>query len=63
MKDITRYHAKLTKSQVMDIQQYLKDERIKQEWIAKKFGVSQPTIARYNRKLKEGIFLINQVTK
>jgi DNA-binding Lrp family transcriptional regulator len=53
MKDITRYHAKLTKEQVNQIMEYLRDERIKQEWIAKKFGVSQPTISRYNRKLKE----------
>ena len=31
----------------------LDERKIKQEWIAKKFGVNQSAIAYYNRKLKK----------
>lgn len=53
MKDKTRYHSKLSKEQVNEIKAHLLDERgIKQDWIARKFGVNQSTIAHYNRQLK-----------
>jgi hypothetical protein len=48
----TRYHAKLTEDQKRKIIEYLNDGRIKQEWIAKQFGVKQCTISYHNRKLK-----------
>lgn len=54
MSNKTRYLAKLTPDQVQQIKHHLKDERgIKQEWIAKQFGVSQCAISYYNRKLKK----------
>lgn len=46
--------SKLDNEKRQQIKELLLDERgIKQEWIAKQFGVSQGTIAYYNNKLKE----------
>jgi predicted transcriptional regulator len=44
---------KLTDEQIREIKKHLTDERrIRQVWIAKQFGVTQATIAYYNRQLK-----------
>lgn len=40
------------------IELLLDERKIKQEWIAKKFGVGQSAIAYYNSKLKKAKLLL-----
>jgi len=49
-KAIYKSTEKLTDEQKNKLIGYLKEDRIKQEWIAKQFGVSQSNISYYNRK-------------
>jgi len=53
MNDKKRYHAKLSNEQIEKVKEYLLDGRIKQEWIAKQFGVAQCTIAYWKRKFED----------
>lgn len=51
---MNRYHSKLSKEQVQKVREYLTcGLPIKQEWIAKQFGVSQCTIAYHHKKIKK----------